>query len=179
MLVDNNNPFRALIAKGNDERETFSSVAKAFEELQKSFEPFKFQYPLKDREYAQQFAKVMQIKAQQAHRFVPVIEQSQFVKPAHLGFIRQITVEGTPIQEHVLVDRASNSVIFIEEEGYFSALNQVKEEDDKWYFSGTYVYGQRPDQKETQEMFDKTFENMCRFLENENYEEIYGKLKRY
>ncbi len=51
----------------------------------------------------------MQIKAQEAHRFVPVIDLSQFVAPRHLGFIREIKIknDGSRIQEHVLVDHLS------------------------------------------------------------------------
>jgi hypothetical protein len=109
--------FHELIERGNNEKETFTTIATYLAENAISCHRFQFQYPLKNKAEAQIFAKVLQIKAQEAHRFVPVIAFSQFIAPRHLGFIRKIKIDrdGPLIQEHVLVDRTFDHVIFIEE----------------------------------------------------------------
>lgn len=182
-----------LISKSHNLNETFESIRNSFEENNSLYHQFQFKYPLKNQEHAQIFAKVLQIKAQEAHRFVPVIALSQFISTSHLGFIRRITIDGDgpTVQEHVLVDRSSNAVIFIEEwistkkgieSGCFAALNNIIEENGLWYFAGTYLYNDKPNQNEIHkriEMFTKTYENMMIFIENENVEEAYNQLSRF
>ena len=136
--------------------------------------------------------KVLQIKAQEAHRFVPVISLSEFIAPSHLGFIRKITIEGNgpTIQEHVLVDRDKHQVLFIEEfvidpsggvhPGSFTALNQVMEENGVWYFAGTYLYPFEPQVDKidkTSQLFLATYEAMLLFMELEDVDGIYEQLK--
>ncbi|MBA3239542.1 MAG: DUF1857 family protein [Parachlamydiaceae bacterium] len=136
----------------------------------------------------------MQIKAQEAHRFVPVITFSQFIAPSHMGFIRNIKIEnnGPTVQEHVLVDQNSMQVIFIEEwvmdtnevihPGSFAAINSLIEEGGQRYFAGTYFYKDAPDVSKVPaiiEMFNKTYENMILFLENEDVDHIYNQLYKY
>lgn len=184
--------FHELILRSDHLSETFASILDFFEQNRSSFHQFQFKYPLNNQEHAQTFAKVLQIKAQQAHRFVPTIAHSQFNSACHLGFIRNIKIKEPylRIQERVLVDRASHAVIFIEEWietekgvmlGSFAALNEVIEESGLWYFAGTYLYMNPPAEDEIQdriEMFDKTYENMLLFIENEDVDEVYNHLSK-
>jgi Domain of unknown function (DUF1857) len=185
--------LKELITRGHHLNESFGSIRDSFAEKKSSYHQFQFKYPLKDREHAQVFAKVLQIKAQEAHRFVPAIALSQFISPNHLGFLREITIGGggPTIQENVLIDRASNSVIFIEEaiktaegieSGEFAAINRVIEENGQWYFAGTYLYNDNPSADKINEridMFAKTYENMMSFIEKEDVQGIYDQLKKY
>lgn len=168
----------------------FEEVLAFLEARQINIHRFDFRYALKDQAQAEVFGKVLQIKAQEAHRFVPVIEISQFIEPAHLGFLRQIAIKDGPIvQEHVLVDQ--NRVIFVEEwvitegkiqPGKFAAVNRIIEENGVWYFAGTYLYEEGSDEKgvaESSEMFRKTYENMAAFAESDDVNVIYASLKPY
>jgi len=184
--------LKELITRGHNLNESFDSIRDSFEQNKTSYHQFQFQYPLKGHEHAQLFAKVLQIKAQEAHRFVPAIVHSQFISPHHLGFLREITIGGggPTIQENVLIDRASNSVIFIEESittkegiesGEFAAINRVIEENGQWYFAGTYLYNDKPSQDKTDEridMFAKTYENMMNFIEKDDVQGAYDQLKK-
>lgn len=185
--------FSAMVTKGEDPAETFSSMAAYLHEIKDSCHQFYFKYPLQNAEQAEIFSKVMQIKAQEAHRFVPVIVDSKFIEPRNLGFSRKIGIlDGPSIQEHVLMDPTSHSIIFIEESitlqtgetlpGAFMALNRLMEEDGTWYFSGIYLFDTVPTEQETQErveMFRLTFENMIHFTENNDVTEAYSQLKEY
>lgn len=188
------NFFQKLIVQGYDENETFESIEKHLRDNIPFSHRFQFKYPLRDRSHAQIFAKVMQIKAQEAHRFVPVIDLSQFIAPRHLGFIREIKInnDGPRVQEHVLVDHESAQVIFIEEwvidsdniqyPGSFAAINSVIEEEGTWYFAGTYFYNEKPknaDIPNTIRMFQETYENMISFIENEDVDYYYNQLHSY
>lgn len=183
--------LKELITRGHHLNESFESIRDSFEQKKSSYHQFQFKYPLKGLEHAQTFAKVLKIKAQEAHRFVPAIALSQFISPNHLGFLREITIGGGPkIQENVLIDRASNSVIFIEEaitttegieSGEFAAMNTVIEENGQWYFAGTYLYNDKPSADKIDEridMFAKTYENMMSFIENEDVQGVYDQLKK-
>lgn len=186
--------FHELIVRGNDENETFQSIATYLEQAATSCHRFQFKYPLKDRDHAQIFAKVLQIKAQEAHRFVPVISFSQWISRSHLGFNRKIKIEGNgpTIQEHVLINRESNQVIFIEESvtdangdvqlGSFAAQNGIIEEQGSWYFVGTYLYNWEPTTEKVRDiiqMFQDTYENMMHFTENEDVDFVYDHLHEY
>lgn len=187
------NFFQKLIAQGYDENETFASIEKHLRDKVTFSHRFQFKYPIGDHSQAQIFAKVMQIKAQEAHRFVPVIELSQFIAPRHLGFIREIKIcDGPTVQEHVLVDHRSPQVIFIEEwvltpdniqyPGSFAAINSVVEEEGTWYFAGTYFYNEKPDNAKisnTIRMFHETYENMISFIENDDVDDCYNQLHSY
>lgn len=187
-----NDFFKELITRGHSINESFDSIRDFFEQKMSLYHQFQFKYPLKDREHAQIFAKVLQIKAQEAHRFVPAIALSQFISATHLGFLREIMIGGggPTIQENVLIDRASNSVIFIEESirtpegtssGEFAAINRIIEEDGQWYFAGTYLYNDKPSQDKIDEridMFAKTYENMMRFIEKEDVQGFYDQLEK-
>lgn len=186
--------FQKLILQSYDEKETFMSIEGHLRENIPFSHRFQFKYQLKDRSHAQIFAKVMQIKAQEAHRFVPVISSSQFIAPRHLGFIREIKIvnDGPKVQEHVLVDQQSSQVIFIEEWvidsnniehlGSFAAINSVIEEEGKWYFAGIYFYNEKPSNfkiPNTIHMFQETYENMILFIENEDVDYYYNQLHQY
>jgi hypothetical protein len=186
--------FQKLILLGCDEEETFASIETYLRENIPFSHRFQFKYPLKDSIQAQTFAKVMQIKAQEAHRFVPVIAYSQFIATSHLGFIRNIKIanNGPTVQEHVLVDQNSMQVIFIEEwvmdlngmmhPGSFAAINSIIEEEGRWYFVGTYFYKDAHHVSEVPaiiQMFQKTYENMILFLENEDIDLVFDQLCRY
>lgn len=188
------NFFQKLIVQGYDENENFESIEKHLRDNIPFSHRFQFKYPLKDKSHAQIFAKVMQIKAQEAHRFVPVIGLSQFIAPRHLGFIREIKImnDGPRVQEHVLVDHESPQVIFIEEwaidsnniehPGSFAAINSVIEEEGKWYFAGTYFYNEKPSNSDipnTIRMFQETYENMISFIESEDVDYYYSQLQKY
>ncbi len=169
------NFFQKLILRSCEEEETFASIESYLRNNIPFCYRFQFKYPLKDSVYANTFAKILQIKAQEAHRFVPVIIFSQFIAPSHLGFIRNIKIAGSgpTVQEHVLVDQNSMQVIFIEEwvmdsdevihPGGFAAINSIIEEEGQWYFVGTYLYEEAPQASEvsaTIQMFQKTYENI-------------------
>jgi hypothetical protein len=185
--------FHELIYRSHREHESFHTISKFFEQNKGSYYQFEFKYPLKDEEYAKTFTKVLHIKAQQAHRFVYVISESEFIAPCHLGFMRKIRIgtEGLTILEHILVDHPTNSHIFIEELvktqeeerlGSLAALNRVIEENGLWYFQGTYLYADKPNDDEICdrfEMFNQTYENMRLFIENENVDEIFEQLKKF
>jgi hypothetical protein len=186
--------FSKLILQSGNEKETFASIESHLRSNIPFCHRFQFKYPLKDGVHANTFAKVMQIKAQEAHRFVPVITFSQFIAPSHLGFIRNIKIanNGPTVQEHVLVDQNSRQVIFIEEwvmdsnevihPGSFAAINSIIEEEGQWYFAGTYFYKDAPDASKFPaiiQMFQKTYENMILFLENEDVDQVYNQLHKY
>ncbi|MBA3286141.1 MAG: DUF1857 family protein [Nitrosopumilus sp.] len=188
------NFFQKLIVEGYDENETFASIEKNLRDNIPFSHRFQFKYPLKNSFHAQNFAKVLQIKAQEAHRFVPVIDKSQFIAPCHLGFIREIKIknEGLRVQEHVLLDHVTAQAIFIEEwvidsnniqyPGSFAAINSVIEEEGMWYFAGTYFYNEKPqdaDIPNTISMFQETYENMISFIENEDVDYYYNQLYSY
>lgn len=187
------NVFDEVKTKSDQNTETFSTMATFFHEIKESCHQFYFKYPLQSAEQAKIFAKILQIKAQEAHRFVPVIASCQFLEPRNLGFSRQIEIVNGPIvQEHLLVDTASDSVIFVEEfavmpngevfPGTFTALNSIIEENGSWYFSGIYLYPDQPNEKQVQErqaMCKKTFENMIDFMNKDNVDFIFNKLKKY
>lgn len=186
--------FQKLILQGSSEEETFASIESHLRSNIPFCHSFQFKYPLKDSAQADTFAKIMQIKAQEAHRFVPIITLSEFISPSHLGFIRHIKIanNGPTVQEHVLVDQSSMQVIFIEEwvmdanevkhPGSFAAINSVVEEEGQWYFAGTYFYNGATHASEVPaiiEMFQKTYENMISFLENEDVDQVYNQLSEY
>ena len=186
--------FHTLIDRGNTLSETYQSIASYFKQGAQFCHRFQFKYPLKSKEQAHIFAKVLQIKAQQAHRFVPAISLSQFISAGHLGFIRKIQIAGNgpTIQEHVLVDGKGNQVIFIEEssvepngvmkQGSFAAWNGVIEENNSWYFAGLYLYNCKPDADDIQEtvhMFRQTYENMMSFIENADVDIVYNQLSQF
>lgn len=189
----NSNFFQAINAKSKDKTETFASILNFFEQNKNSFYLSTFNYPLADKEQAEKFAKVLAIKAQEANRFVPVIASSQFIKPSHLGFIRQITIkDGPTLQERVLVDQKTKKVIFIEDwvdiggqilPGSFAAVNAIVEKNGHWYFTGSYLYETNPTDTKTEEsimeMFKMTYENMLTFLKNEDVEAVYQQLRHY
>lgn len=186
--------FHELIVRGHHAKETFHSIIFHLEQHAATCHRFEFKYPLKDQDHARIFAKVLQIKAQEAHRFVPSVALSQFISPSHLGFIREIIIKdnGPVIQEHVLVDQDSDRVIFIEESvdldgtvqlGNFAALNGVREEEGIWYFVGVYLYDWQPDSSdqidEVVQGFQATYENMLSFIENEDVDAVYNQLQQY
>lgn len=183
---------------GHNENETFESLRVRFQSLWPHSHRFHFKYPLKDKEQALIFSKILHIKAQQAHRFVSLIANCQFIAPSHLGFMRTITVKekdyllqekDVHIQEHVLVDAQTHAVMFIEDwitlsmdevmAGHFAALNEVVEEEGQWYFAGTYLYDFVSDVEQSKQMFDQTYESMLLFQENEDVEAIYQQLSDY
>ena len=105
--------FEEIQKKSDLNSETFSSIASFLLQQRGAYHQFSFRYPIGTKKQAEDFIKVMQIKAQEAHRFVPVIADSQFIEPRHLGFSRRIViVDGRTIQEHVLVDSNSPLLSF-------------------------------------------------------------------
>ncbi|MBA3285248.1 MAG: DUF1857 family protein [Nitrosopumilus sp.] len=188
------NFFQKLIVKCYDENETFASIENHLRNNISFSHRFQFKYPLKNRSHAQIFAKVLQIKAQEAHHFVPVIDLSQFIAPRHLGFIREIKIknDGLRVLEHVLLDHESAQVIFIEDwvldsnnirfPGSFASINSVIEEEGTWYFAGTYFYNEKPKNADIPHkirMFQETYENMISFIENEDVDFYYNQLRSY
>lgn len=185
--------FDEVKVKSDQCGETFSTIASFLEHMKDSYHQFYFRYPLQNAEHAKIFAKVMQIKAQEANRFVPVIAECQFIEPRNLGFSRRIAiVDGPIVQEHVLIDPASDSVIFIEEfaitpdgkeqPGAFAALNMIIEDGGSWYFSGVYLYDDQPTDEQglTREaMFKSTYENMIDFIKNHDVDEAHNNLKSF
>jgi hypothetical protein len=181
-----------------DETETFESLHSIFKWMMPHCCYFQFKYPLKDEQQAKDFVKVLKIKAQQAHRFVPVISSCEFIAPSHLGFTRKIIVKekdyllqerDVRIQEHIVINADSNAILFIEEwialstgeimAGHFAAINDVIEEEGQWYFTGTYLYDFVKDVEQSKQMFDATYRNMVTFLENEDVEVVYQSLAKY
>jgi hypothetical protein len=89
------------------------------------------------------------------------------------------------------LDHESAQVIFIEEcvdsnniqyPGSFAAINSVIEEEGTWYFAGTYFYNEKPRNEDISNkigMFQKTYENMISFIENEDVDFYYNQLHSY
>ena len=184
--------FHSLIKRSDERRtESFSSIAQSIEREAPFCHTFKFRYPVKD---PVTFAKVMVIKTQEAHRFVPVIASSKFIERRNLGFSREIVIAdgGPTVLEHVLVDKESPRVIFIEEAellpngekkvGSFAAINRVVEEEGGWFFTGSYLYNWEPSPEEISELcqlFQDTYDNMIIFMEKENVERAYEELQKF
>jgi hypothetical protein len=188
------NPFfQEIITRSDHPGETFQTILTFFNDRKELFHRFQFEYPLGDDKNAESFFKVMEIKAQEAHRFVPVFAGCQFLYPKHLGYLRKAQIANGPtIWEHTLVDKKSKSVLFIEEqevlpngqriEGCFVGLNTVIEKDRQWYFSGTYLYTEKPSSEQIaqrEQMFLHTYENMIAFIENGQIDSIYDQLHPY
>lgn len=186
--------FHNFINRAKDEAETFDSMMCSFRQSAPFCHRFQFKYPLQDRVHAEVFARVLQIKAQEAHRFVPAIALSRFDSTSHLGFRRTINIvdAGPKIQEHLLVDKGSNKVIFIEETvevesdkifpGCFVAVNEIVEENGFWYFAGTYLYNSKPESdkiENTVKMFQATYDNMMSFIETGKVAEVYNQLSKF
>jgi hypothetical protein len=185
--------FQEIINQSNHSEETFETLLAFFHVGKESFHRFQFEYPLEDKKHAELFFKVLEIKAQEAHRFVPVFTDCQFLYPKHLGFLRKALIANGPtIWEHTLVDKKSKSVLFIEEqevlpngekiEGCFACLNAVIEKAGQWYFSGIYLYTERPSPEEiaqTEQMFFHTYENMIAFIKNGLTDSVYKQLHKY
>lgn len=186
--------FQMLTLQICNKEETFAGVESHLKDNTPFCHRFHFKYPLKDSFQANTFAKILQIKAQEAHRFVPVIAFSQFIAPSHLGFIRHIKIAngGPTVQEHVLVDQVSWQVIFIEDwvmdssgvthPGCFAAINSIIEEAGHWYFAGTYLYKNAPEASSVPtiiKMFRETYENMISFSEDEDVDLVYNRLHKY
>lgn len=180
--------FHELVQLSHDESSTFQTIQSYFQENQENCHQFQFKQPLKDKEHADLFKKVLRIKAREPQKFVPVITSSERLSPTSLGFMRQITIgeNELTVQEHVVIDQESNACIFIEELvststgvklGSFTASNAVVEEAGQWYFVGTYLYsGDVPNETQIYDkikMFRKTYENMEAFLENEDLDVVY------
>jgi hypothetical protein len=182
--------FQQLIDRSNRRAETFQTVLAFFNHGKTSVHRFNFEYPIGD---AESFFRVLEIKAQEAHRFIPIFTHCQFLSPQHLGFLRKAVIANGPaLWEHILVDKKSKSVLFIEERevfpngeeiaGCFAALNTVVERDGHWFFSGTYLYAQRPSSEDIQEtklVFQHTYENMIAFLKSGQIDSIYDQLQEY
>lgn len=184
--------FKDLITLSHDVRQNFDSLYNLFIDNLICGTAFHFKYTLPDVERAHIFSKVLKIKAEQAHRFVTVIEASEYVSKAHLGFIRKIKIyDGPVVQEHVLMDSKSNAVIFIEEweekdnarsDGKFAALNNIIEENGIWYFIGIYLYYDDPLLHEVENrkvMFKRTYENMLEFSKTNDVGRIYEQLQAH
>lgn len=184
-----NDVLKEIRAKGENSQESFESIRQYIEQNKNVFYQFYFKYPL-DGVDRQDFVKVLKIKSQEAHRFVPVIAFSEYIEPKHLGFLREIQIAAGPmVQEHVLLDRASDSIIFIEEcvflpkgvaLGSFVAINSVVEEEGRSYFFGMYLYEDLPSQKQIEDrelMFKRTWENMMYFTKNHSLDVVFDHLK--
>jgi hypothetical protein len=190
-IIDEANHFAEMQKKSDHHTETFESMNSFLSAFQDCYNQFCFRYRIGNLEDAKKFSKVLQIKAQEAHRFVPVIAISQFIEQRNLGFSRQIVIANGPsVQEHILVDFYSNAVIFIEEfaklpngkvlPGAFAARNSVIEEDGVWYFTGMYLYPDQPIDEEIQSrkaMFRLTYENMMEFMKNSDVDAVFNRLK--
>lgn len=187
------NLFNQILSESMQTDKSVADIASYLHEIKDDCHQFTFKYPLFNADHALTFAKVMEIKAQEAHRFVPVFSDCRFIEEANLGFIRQADVKGGPtIQEHVLVDSGAHTVIFVEQfvrlpngqeiPGAFAAINQVVEEEGCWYFSGAYLYAEEPSLdkiQERKEMFRKTYDNMIDFIQRDDVEAVYASLQLY
>lgn len=186
------NVFYALKEKGKQLEENFASMALHFENIRNACHQFTFKYPIEAADL-DRFVKVLQIKAQEAHRFVPDIALSQCLEPEHLGFIRQIEIHNGPtVLEHLLLDEEAHQVIFIEESvtlpnglelpSSFAAKNSIIEEEGIWYFAGAYLYAERPEEntiRAKDAMFKATHDNMLKFLQYEDVDAIYDQLHKF
>lgn len=191
-IVDTNF-YSNILEKSANRAETFDSIYDYFQKHKKGFYRYEFKHLLRDKKHAQIFVKVLAIKAQEAHRFVPPIQKSEFQTPCHLGFVRHIKIEGGgPVcSERVLVNPHGSRVIFLEEwcemnssiePGSFAAMNGIIKEKGKWYFTGEYLYSTASDEREVQarkKMFNQTYQKMLAFIEKEDVEKIYCNLKKF
>lgn len=186
--------FQELIKKSDQSDATFQKIFEDFKEHASSFYRIRFRYPLKDEQQAKQFAKLLQIKAQQAHRFVPSMKKAEFIEPRHLGFIRRLDLDGKgfTVQDRILVDKELPRILFIQEwfidsngkkqPGNFAAVNAVIQENGHWYFFGEYLYPLEAPAEAIEGMlitFCETYENMLLFLEKDDVDAVLRSLKTF
>jgi hypothetical protein len=191
--------LQKLIEDSNEPTATVENILADIQRNKASYAQFQFKFLIGDKASAETFAKALQVKAQEAHRFVPQIGKCEFIRASLLGFNRIVAIPKAQIEleEHLLVNKDTNVVIFIEEwyrpigkvekeKGGFAAINAVEEDHGKWYFTGTYLYPESKtelkDEKiaERLKMYSDTFENMKKFcLNKDEVEKVYHQLKRF
>ena len=183
--------FQQLLAASRDPRETFDSLLVRFHAMKGLSHCYEFRYRLPGDTSAERVFKALQVKAQQAHRFVPVIEQSQFVAPCHLGFTRtiQIRAGGPAVTERILFGSDRHTVLFIEETVYqlgegelpvgYASINKLIQDDSAWSLIGTYLYAEQNSVEAMRTMFAKTFDNMLGFAQTEQLDAVYAQLAAF
>ena len=146
------------------ESSSLEDVLTYFYGMKKTCHRFEFKYLIPE-DVASQFPRVLELKSREAHRFVPVINQCEYIQPCHLGFLRLIEVFGQKIVERILVDKQNNLVLFIEENGPYASINQVVTENGRSYFCGIYLYDAVDDVEATKKVYLDTFLNMVEFAQ--------------
>lgn len=183
--------FQGLIQESDRDDATFGAVLDEFNQHTPSFYRIQFKYPIKT-EQVQKFIEALQIKSQQAHRFIPRMKKAEFIETRPLGFIRRLDLDGNgfTVQDRILVDNGLPRILFIQEwfidsegnkrPGNFAAVNAVIQENGCWYFFGEYLYAMEPPEEAVNgmmETFWETYQNMLLFIRNEDVDEIFQSLK--
>ena len=97
------------------------------------------------------------MKAREPEHFVLVISSTEVVdESVPLGFIRVPVIdvpgrEPFTITEHVMLDDALRTVLFIQTDGDFLASNRIEKNDGDWHFVLHYVY----DYPKAKDVFDE------------------------
>jgi Domain of unknown function (DUF1857) len=185
--------FNDLIELSRSDKADFKTISDMFNKLSKNHKnKFSYDFVIEDYKKGSLFHKVAEIKAQQAHRFVDEIKDCKFVNKETDGFTRKITINvpGEPeFQERLFIDKKNDeiNVFFVQNDNKdtFACFNHVYLNEGKWHWAGIYLYGELNDTFENerqnkQNMFDSTFENMMKLLEDEStFDNAYNSLQNY
>ena len=118
---------------------------------------FRARLPHCSDERAEAIWAALRLKAREPEHFVLVISSTEVVdESVPLGFIRVpvIDVPGRKpftITEHVMLDDALKTVLFIQTDGDFLASNRIEKDGGDWHFVLHYVY----DHPKAKDVFDE------------------------
>jgi hypothetical protein len=189
-----NSVFKELVSLAKMPSSNFESVSAKFAELQQQCSNrFDYNFPIQDGKKGELFSKVVEIKGQQAHRFVDEIKDCQFVNKNTDGYTRKIEInvpELPTFEERLFIKKQANgeiTIIFVQnhDEDFFACLNHVHQDGGKWYWSGSYLYGElsnsaEVESKNKQQMFDSTYANMLKFLDDKSeFNRVYESLQNW
>jgi hypothetical protein len=183
-----NAAFRELVNLSKNPETDFKKIAEKFDQLVEHPNVYGHEpYIITDEKKGELFSKVLEIKAQHPERFVEEIKDCTFVRSETDGFIRKITINapGEPVfEERVFIDKQSNGdmrVIFVQnhDEDFFACSNDVWLDGGKWHWMGTYLYGTPQTDEKMHHMFETTYANMLKFLDNqEEFNQVYNSLQK-
>jgi len=176
-----NSLFDDVIQFSKSNKANFKTISEKFNKLQQDHKnKFSYDFTIEDDKKGSLFHKVVEIKAQQAYRFVDAIKDCKFVNQETDGFTRKITIKvpsEPEFQERLFIDKKDGEikVYFVQndDKDTFACFNHVYRNERKWHWAGVYLYGQLNDTLENEKqnkknMFDSTFANMMKLLEDES-----------
>ena len=118
---------------------------------------FRARLPHCSDERAEAIWAALRLKAREPEHFVLVISSTEVVdESVPLGFLRVPVIdvpgrEPFTITEHVMLDDALRTVLFIQTDGDFLASNRIEKDGGDWHFVLHYVY----DHPKAKDVFDE------------------------